>query len=193
MGQKDRFVRTSRYDRWLRLRRLAWLVPLVALLRVWREFHAYFAEDMANAPSPMIGLLAVVIATVMLVFIYSLIPFFLWWCACTLLMSRTKREATFEPTYDLTYYRDTLKGLSAVQVSLLADLRVEPREDAAATLLALERRGIVSTEGEQVHVVDDPGWRPCLPAIACSCGWPRREPSVLRRTGSGRRLPSRRR
>lgn len=155
MGQKDRFVRTSRYDRWLRLRRLAWLVPLVALLRIWREFHAYFAEDMANAPSPMIGLLAVVIATVMLVFIYSLIPFFLWWCACTLLMSRTKREATFEPTYDLTYYRDTLKGLSAVQVSLLADLRVEPREDAAATLLALERRGVVSTEGEQVHVVDD--------------------------------------
>lgn len=154
MGQKNRFVRTGRYDRWLRLRRLAWLAPTFALLRVWQEFHTYFAEDMANAPSPAIGLVAVVVATAMLVFIYSFIPFLLWWCACTLLMSRTKREATFEPTYDLTYYRDTLKGLSAVQVSMLADLRIEPREDAAATLLALERRGFVSTEGERVRVVD---------------------------------------
>lgn len=155
MGQQNRFVRTSRYDRWLRLRRLAWAVPLIALLRVWQEFHAYFAEDMANAPSPMVGLVAVVVMTAMIVFIYSFAPFFLWWCACTLLMSRARREATFEPAYDLTYYRDTLKGLSAVQVSLLADLRIEPREDAAATLLALERRGVVSTEGEQVRVVDD--------------------------------------
>ena len=155
MRQENRFVRTSRYDRWLRLRHLVWLVPVVVLLRVWQEYHAYFVEDIAGAPSPLIGLLAVVIATVMIVFLYSFVPFFLWWLVCTLLMSRSRREATFEPTCDLTYYRDTLKGLSAVQVSLLADLRVEPCEDAAATLLALERRGVVGTEGEQVRVMDD--------------------------------------
>ncbi len=154
MGQENRFVRTGRYDRWMRLRRLAWLVPLFALLRVWQEYHTYFIEDFVRAPNPIVGLLAVVITLVVMVFIYSFVPFLLWWLVCTLLMSRMRREATFDPTYDLTYYRDTLKGLTAVQVSMLADLRIEPREDAAATILALERRGIVSTEDEQVRVVD---------------------------------------
>lgn len=164
MEQKNRFMRTGRYDRWMRLRHLAWLAPLVTLVRVWAQFHTYFVEDVASAPSPMIGLLAVVISTAMLVFIYSFIPIFLWWCVCTLFMSRSRREATFEPTCDLTYYRDTLKGLSAAQVSLLADLRIEPREDAAATLLALERRGIVTTEGDQVRVVDGAELEPLSPS-----------------------------
>ena len=154
MRQKNRFTRTGRYDRWLRLRRLAWLVPAFALVRVWMEFHTYFVEDIANAPTHLIGLVAVVCAAVMIVFIYSFIPFVLWWCVCTFFMSRSRREATFEPTSDLTYYRDTLKGLSAAQVSLLADLRIEPREDAAATLLSLERRGVLSTEGERVRVAE---------------------------------------
>lgn len=154
MRQKNRFTRTGRYDRWLRLRRLAWLVPAFALVRVWMEFHTYFVEDIANAPTHLIGMVAVVCAAVMIVFIYSFIPFVLWWCVCTFFMSRSRREATFEPTSDLTYYRDTLKGLSAAQVSLLADLRIEPREDAAATLLSLERRGVLSTEGERVRVAE---------------------------------------
>ena len=115
MRQKNRFTRTGRYDRWLRLRRLAWLVPAFALVRVWMEFHTYFVEDIANAPTHLIGLVAVVCAAVMIVFIYSFIPFVLWWCVCTFFMSRSRREATFEPTSDLTYYRDTLKGLSAAQ------------------------------------------------------------------------------
>ncbi len=154
MKQKNRFTRTGRYDLWLRLRRLAWLAPAFVLVRTWMEFHTYFVEDIAGAPSFMIGVIWVVIATVMLVVIYSFIPFFLWWCVCTFFMSRSRREATFEPTSDLTYYRDTLKGLSAAQVSLLADLRIEPREDAAATLLSLERRGVLSTEGERVRVAE---------------------------------------
>ena len=37
MSQKNRFVHTSRYDRWLQLRRLAWLAPLFSFVRVWQE------------------------------------------------------------------------------------------------------------------------------------------------------------
>ncbi len=99
MGQENRFVRTSRYDRWLRLRRLAWLVPLAAVIRAWWEYHASFVEDVASAPNPMIGLLAVVIALACMVLVYAFVPFLLWWIACTLLMSRSRREATFEPTH----------------------------------------------------------------------------------------------
>lgn len=108
-----------------------------------------------GASSFAIGLLYVVVTIACMVFIDAFVSFFLWWFVCTLLISRSRREATFAPTQDLTYYRDTLKGLTAVQVILLADLRVEPREDAAATLLALERRGVVSTEGERVCVADE--------------------------------------
>lgn len=154
MNRKSQFIPTGRYDRWRLLRRCAWLVPLVNAVKCWLMVGPAFRDAVASAPDPGLGLLAASAVFLLEVLLGSFPLFFLWWCVCTMLMSRARREATFVPSRDLTYYRELLKGLSAVQVSLLADLRVEPREDAAATLLSLEQRGIVSLEGEQVHVLD---------------------------------------
>lgn len=62
MGQQNHFVRTSQYVRWTRLRRLEWLVPLAAGVRMWQEYHTYYVEDVTTASNPAIGLLAVAIA-----------------------------------------------------------------------------------------------------------------------------------
>ncbi len=154
MKKKRQFIRTSRYSRWRFLRWFAWLVPVVNAVRAWNMNHEVFLDAAANASDPTLGLVVASLILVLEVTVASFPFFFLWWFVCTMLMSRARREASFAPTRDLEYYREQLRGLSAVQVSLLADLRIEPREDAAATLLALERRGVVSTEGEQVHVID---------------------------------------
>ena len=154
MGRKRQFIRTGRYQRWRILRWVAWLVPLVNIVRAWNQSEAIIRETVSSAPDQTLAMLLSAGILLLQVMVGSFPLFFLWWCVCTLLMSRARREASFVPTRDLTYYRESLAGLSAVQVRLLADLRIEAREDAAATLLALEQRGIVSTVGEQARVID---------------------------------------
>ena len=154
MKSRKKFIRTGRYRRWRYLRWGAWIVPLVNLVRAWNMNAPYMREAVANSSNQTLATVAAGSIMVLAVMVASFPVFFPWWCVCTMLMSRARRETSFVPSRDLEYYREQLKGLSAVQVSLLADLRIEPREDAAATLLALERRGIVSTEGDQVHLLD---------------------------------------
>ena len=159
MRRSRQFIRTGRYTRWRFLRYLAWLVPLVNLWRAWGMNEEVFRASVASAPDSTLGLVVATGILLLEVAVGSFPLFFLWWVVCTMLMSRARREATFVPTRDLEYYRERLRGLSAVQVSLLADLRIEPREDAAATLLALERRGVVSMEGDQVRLCADDALR----------------------------------
>lgn len=154
MKRGKKFVRTGRYRLWRYLRWGAWIVPLVNLVRAWNMNLPYMREAVANSSNQTLATVAAGSIMLLAVMVASFPVFFPWWCVCTMLMSRARRETSFVPTRDLEYYREQLKGLSAVQVSLLADLHVEPREDAAATLLALERRGIVSTEGDQVRLLD---------------------------------------
>ena len=154
MGSRKQFIRTGRYRRWQILRWGAWIVPLVDLVRAWNMNYPYMREAVANSSNHALATVAAGSIMLLAVMVASFPVFFPWWCICTMLMSRARREATFVPTRDLEYYRERLDGLSAVQVSLLADLRVEPREDATATLLSLERRGIVSMEGDQARLLD---------------------------------------
>ena len=155
MRRKRQFIRTARYQRWRVLRWGAWLIPLVNFIRAWNQSESVIRETVASASDHTLGMLASASILLLQVLVGSFPLFFLWWGICTMLLSRARREASFVPERDLTYYREQLNGLSAVQVSLLADLRIEPREDAAATLLALERRGILTTEGECALVVDE--------------------------------------
>ena len=154
MASKKQFIRTGRYRRWQILRWGAWVVPLVNLVRAWRVNESALRGAIAASPNPTIGLIAAVCMFAFEVMAISFPLFFLWWCVCTAFMSRARRETSFVPTRDLDYYRERLNGLTAAQVSLLADLRLEPREDATATLLSLERRGILSMEGDRARLLD---------------------------------------
>lgn len=151
---KNRFIRTPRYELWRRLRLCAWLVLPVTAFRAW----SVRGSDLLAAISAAHGSLPAVAAALAIFMLQMLmigaLPLIIWWSACTIMMSRARREASFSPTRDLEYYRETLDGASAVQVSMLADLRLEPREDAAATLLSLALKGIISLDGATVGIVD---------------------------------------
>ena len=151
---QNRFIRTPRYELWRRLRLCAWLILPVNAFRTWairgNDLLAAISEAHGSAPAVAAALAIFMLQMLMI----SAVPLIIWWSACTLLMSRARREASFSPTRDLEYYREKLGGVSAVQVSMLADLRVEPREDAAATLLSLAQRGIISLDGGRVAIVD---------------------------------------
>ena len=152
-GQGTRFFRTSRYEAWRRARLLAWVIPAVQVARAFAKLRAD-----AGMPADMLassgGFLILALLAVAYAIIYGFPLFFIWWCACTFMMSRARREATFSPTRDIEYYRGKLGGLTAAQVSMLADLRIEPREDAAATILSLVMDGVVEVEGDTLVVRD---------------------------------------
>ena len=152
--RKTRFFRSSRYDAWRRARLGALLFPAYHAFDVCRQLPI----DLTTLPREELLTPLGIGSVIALVSIYVLFAgftgFFVWWCICTFMMSRSRREATFSPTRDIEYYRDKLDGLSAAQVSMLADLRIEPREDAAATILSLIMDGVVTVNGDELDVLD---------------------------------------
>lgn len=155
MARKTKLVHASRYRTWKRIRSLAWLVVALVFAKAWSETGLMAASYAEQADNPTLGYIAAGCILLLKVLMASFIPFFLWWAVCTFFMSRLRRETSFVPTLDLEYYREKLQGLTAVQVSMLADLRLEPREDAAATLLSLVLRHALSIDGGRVSVVDN--------------------------------------
>ena len=155
MARRTKLVHASRYRTWRRIRSLSWLVVPLVSAKVWSETGHIAASYAEQADNPTLGYLAAGCILLLKVLMVSFIPFFLWWVVCTFFMSRLRRETSFVPTLDLEYYREKLQGLTAVQVSMLADLHLEPREDAAATLLSLVLRRVLSIDGGRARVVDD--------------------------------------
>ena len=149
----SRFFRTSHYETWRRARRCAWLVPVVNTVGVLTRNHTEF-EQLGVIPTSPASIMSLALLALVYAIEASLPIFIVWWCACTFMMSRSQREATFSPTRDIEYYRDKLDGLTAAQVSMLADLRIEQREDAAATILSLIMDGIVAVDGGELYVRD---------------------------------------
>ena len=150
----SRFIRTPRYELWRRIRWCTWLVFVWNALRVWEVRGEGLLAAMAAAESSLPATLATLAIFALEVFMFGAPLFIILWSACTFMMSRSRREATFSPTQNLEYYREKLKGVSAAQVSMLADLRMEPREDAAATLLSLAIDRVISLDGGVVFVRD---------------------------------------
>lgn len=155
MAQRTKLVQASRYQLWRSLRYTAWLAFPLTFWRAWNGVSAEFRAAVAGVENPLLGFVAAATILSLTVFLAGFVPFFVWWCVCTFFMSRARREASFVPTRDLEYYRERLHGLTAAQVSMLADLRIEPQEDAVATLLALMLRGVVGEEDGRICVRDE--------------------------------------
>ena len=151
---QNNFIRTQRYELWRRLRWGAWLILVVNGIGIleYRSANVFaLISETGGSPLAIAAALAIFILEDLL---SSMTPFTVWWCVCTFLMSRSRREASFSPTRDLEYYRDKLGGVTATQVSMLADLRIEQREDAAATLLSLAMKGVISLDGGRVTITN---------------------------------------
>ena len=125
----EKYLRTGRLARWSRLRDLCWLIPLAIALPV------FFAILPGSGVTSVVGVLAVV-AISLAVGVFTGMPVLAACLAlCSSMVSRTRAEAKFVATRDITYYRETLKGVSPALLSMVSDLRMEPRKDIAASLL----------------------------------------------------------
>ena len=94
---QNSFIRTQRYELWRRLRWGALLIPAWNLIRSLSLYAPAISETIGTyGVSPASIFTCAVILTLALLF-NSTMPFILWWCACTFLMSRSRREATFSP------------------------------------------------------------------------------------------------
>lgn len=160
---KKRVIDTKRLKRWKLIDRLRWLIPLVvALIMAIRTIIAEDAEasvdiihELCFADGDYIGrrifLLAIAFTACVM---FVSIPFMILWRLVTKRIRRSvQKAATFNPTVDLTYYREKLKGLSPTDISLLTDLKLESDKDITALVLKYSMMGLVETNGGEIKVI----------------------------------------
>mgnify|MGYP000976479364 FL=1 len=144
----EKYLRTGRLARWSRLRDLCGLIPLAIALPV------FLAILPGSGVTSVIGVLAVVVISLAVGAFTGMPVLAVCFTLCSSMVSRTRAEARFVATRDITYYRETLKGVSPALLSMVSDLRVEPRKDIAASLLSLQMRHIVSFGPRGIEVTD---------------------------------------
>jgi len=97
--------------------------------------------DWTNPETYFIVLLGFLLVSSMLVF-----PFIIVGAVLGVQRGKAKRvrdDSTFVSVQDLDYYRDNLSGLSPAIASLLIDLDIYGKKDVAATLLGMQKKGVV--------------------------------------------------
>lgn len=124
------------------LERLTWLIPTGFFLRdIWISRTNIVTILEADHSLPVI--IAVMGILLFLVFIQSLIPFFLLKLLLHCARKQMIRNNTFQTMEDFEYYRDKLEGLSPGAISLISDLKLEPKKDIAASILKYKELGIL--------------------------------------------------
>ena len=158
-------IQTNRVRMWQKVDRLVFLVPVVVflyltlgsgiVLGLWGDM----AATAALTPST-IGSMALIL---LLSPAYLSLPIVLIWRAITHSAKKAAmRSTTFRAIEDFDYYRETLTGVTPTAISLLVDLKLEFKKDAAALLLRYTKMGVVSMEGQTLTVLNDqhPGLLP---------------------------------
>ena len=153
MKNVERFY-TQRVRRWRLIDRLPYAIPLVLFLVFLLIDWACWGLCSSALSEGNFAALAFVI--MMLLFASALysIPLMLVWRAVSgSIRKSTLRNATFDVTEGIGYYREKLTGLSPTTISLLVDLQIEPQKDVAALILRYAMDGVVAFEGNAVRVV----------------------------------------
>ncbi|MBX9035371.1 DUF2207 family protein [Gordonibacter massiliensis (ex Traore et al. 2017)] len=153
MKKVERFY-TQRVRRWRFIDRLSLALPLILFLVLLAVCEATGGLCSTALSRGDYGTLAVVIVTMLATSaLYSIPLVFVWRAVSGSIRKSTLRNATFDVTEGIDYYREKLTGLSPTAISLLMDLRIEPQKDVAALVLRYAMDGVVAFEGDAVRVV----------------------------------------
>lgn len=119
------------------LERLTWLIPVGFIVREIIYTHSEIEEVLHDSPSP-----AVIIALIIAILFVTALQAGFWFLLAKVLFhfarKQIMRNNSFITVEDLDYYRDKLTGLSPGTISLLTDLKIEPKKDRAACILKYE-------------------------------------------------------
>jgi hypothetical protein len=151
--KKNKRFETQRIARWKLLDRLAWLIPLLALLYlafVNGNFIEYFtgALDAHN----LSALLFITLFFVLYAAFLSAPLVIIWRAITHYLRKNALKNASYHAVEGIDYYREKLTGLSPVMISLLVDLEIETKKDVSALILTYVMKGVVSFSGNLVTV-----------------------------------------
>lgn len=136
------------------LERLTWLIPVGFIVREIIYTHSEIEEVLHDSPSP-----AVIIALIIAILFVTALQAGFWFLLAKVLFhfarKQIMRNNSFITVEDLDYYRDKLTGLSPGTISLLTDLKIEPKKDRAACILKYENMGILKMEEKRYIVNTD--------------------------------------
>ncbi|MBQ6394945.1 MAG: hypothetical protein IJH87_01170, partial [Atopobiaceae bacterium] len=144
MARNTRFIASTHYTRWKHLRNLVWAIMAFNLVRVLLAEGAELIAVTASSEAPLMAVVSSLIVIFIETVFVSFFPIVGWYAFCTFMISRARRESTFTPVADIEFFREKLDGLAPATVSLLADLRIERRNDICASLLRLALDGAIS-------------------------------------------------
>lgn len=152
--QKKR-IDTARIQRWKKIDRLSWLIPLAVLILflVINEMGRALIVEVFDDFNPLLwtGALVIILFTVAA----TAIPMMLIWRVVSRSIKKSViKNATYSVTEDFDYYREKLSGLSPTTISMLTDLQIETKKDVTALLLQYTMLGVISFDDSGIRVVN---------------------------------------
>lgn len=155
---KKKHIQTSEIKKWKRLEIIGIFIPVVIFAWLYIRFLPTWKQIGSEKSSMIVNVFALIFLTAML----SIPIILLWQALFRQFKYNAIQRSTFRADLDIDYYRDKLEGLSPVEISMLADLRIEPEKDVSALLLKFHMNGIVNIDGKKVQVLrpDDPSLLP---------------------------------
>lgn len=86
----------------------------------------------------------------------SALPFQFIYLFCKIIQhNNQKKNSTYIATHGFKYYRDKLKDIHPMQVSLLSNLKIEEEKDIKTMIMYYEHHNIIKVEGNKIEVIDD--------------------------------------
>lgn len=141
--KKKKVYQSQSLNRLVLLERLTWLIPMAFFC--WGFYKSSDArKEVLAADSSLPVILVILFIYAFSVFVQSIIPFLAVKLLIRSARKQTMRNNTFITVEDFDYYRDKLDGLSPGAISLLSDLKLEPRKDIAASILKYKEMGILT-------------------------------------------------
>lgn len=151
--RKKKVFRNESLNRICLLEHAIWLVPVgFFLFNAWRG-RSEIVETLKIDHSPVV-IVGLVCCYAFIAFMESIIPFAILKVFFHKMKKQVMRNNSFIPIEDFDYYREKLSGLSPAMISIISDLGIEQKKDAAASILKYEEMGILKVEGNHYEAGD---------------------------------------
>lgn len=148
MKTKKKNFELSSLKKYKRYDRMLWLIPPAWAVIGIKEL---FLDNLQFVSGGSVSIGNVVLYYLSGVTILSAIPFFIGKIIIKTKIKSAIQNCTINCMQDFDYYRDKLTGLSPAVISLLTDLDIEQKKDAAASILKYENMGILVKDHDNTY------------------------------------------
>ncbi len=159
MKVNKKIFELSSLKKYRQYERKLWLIPLACLIlsMLYPSGKKAFSDLMEN-PN-ILTVLGIIMLFFLQTLILSVVPFFIGKIIIKTHINTTIRNCTITNIHDFDYYREKLTGLSPAVISILTDLDIEQKKDAAASVLQYENLGLLREISDNTYRVTDKYYR----------------------------------